>query len=161
MTIFSRVRFSKVQITGALKIASRLTFVFLWLMVPLSFVSYTSMGLGRDRLEGAEIVHDYFRLRWPGDGSFRIGGGSEAYRTVEEDVDIIDFAFRIFKPPVRRQPGSTWNRIGFWRFEDLCNHYPKVVWHRSQWFGVPSLLLPSLALIFVLWRRRITGSKER
>jgi hypothetical protein len=45
----------------------------LLLMVPASYVSYTSIGLDQERPDGDAWVYTYYRVRWPGDGSFFIG----------------------------------------------------------------------------------------
>ncbi|MGF1578046.1 MAG: hypothetical protein ACFCD0_01650 [Gemmataceae bacterium] len=86
-------------------------FLFL-VMVPCSFVGYTSFGFDREYEKDNQVVEDFYRIRWPGDGSFRVGCGQIRYTFEEEDVDPIDLGARFLEPPQFPLTNSSWMRFG-------------------------------------------------
>jgi len=111
-----------------------------------------------DRVEGAQVRFTYWRVRWPGDGSLRLGGGAH-YRPLESaPVEAFDLGGVFFQPAQRAVPRSFWNRLGFWWVdEEGEGEGASFIWRR--WIGIPSwlpLLLP--AAIMVRWRRAGRGS---
>ncbi|HEX8700587.1 MAG TPA: hypothetical protein VF815_17180 [Myxococcaceae bacterium] len=121
-----------------------------------SYSHYTSLGLDMDRVEGAQVRFTYWRVRWPGDGSFRLGGGAH-YRPLESGpAEAFDLGGTFFQPPQRAVPGSWWNRLGFWWVdEEGGQEGAKFIWRR--WVGVPSWL-PLLLSVAILLRARRAGS---
>ena len=105
-----------------------------------SYDFYTSFGVDTERVEGSTVRSTYYRVRWPGDGSFRVGGGAASHALAGDSVDPFDLGGTFFQPPRRSVPRSFWNRVGFWWVKapepregpQLC----------TFWIGVPSWLLP-------------------
>lgn len=151
---------------GSLCAFASLVFLVLW---PLSYQYYTTLGLDMDRADGPEAVYYcYYRIRWPGDGSFRIGGGAHHYARGAKRIEPFDLGGRFFQPPRRDIPRSWWNRIGFWWFDTHSEDY----WSGRDnalakpwqfWIGIPSVL-PGVFLGGFAWycwrliRRQRTGS---
>jgi hypothetical protein len=129
--------------------------VFL-VLCPLSYHFYTTLGIDTDRREGSVAVYyRYYRIRWPGDGSFRIGGGASHYRFGSKALEPLDFGGRFFQKPRRDSPHSFWNRIGFWRIQNIGDDQwtlqdtaLKKPW--DSWIGVPAFL-PALLFAALVW----------
>jgi hypothetical protein len=134
------------------KVAFAASIAFL-VMVPFSFASYTSLGFDREYAKGQHVVEEFYRIRWPGDGSFRMGCGVIYYTLEEEDVDPIDLAARFFQPPQFEPNGTSWKRF------DVARGLPegdKGQMRTSTWLIVPSWFPGALLLIgsLVQIRRR-------
>lgn len=71
-------------------------------LVPPSYSRYTSLGFDIERQQGDQVLDHFYRVRWPGDGSFRVGRGLITFSIKEEDVDWIDLAGRFLDPPTPR-----------------------------------------------------------
>lgn len=114
----------------------------IWL---LGCVRYTSLGVDTAWLDEGVSHTRYYRVRWPGDGSLWIGGGSFIQPPGQEPVERFDLAAAWLQPSRPPAPQSIWNRLGFW-------------WVRCPdegWLGVPGWLLPIGLSGFALrrWRR--------
>jgi hypothetical protein len=142
-----------------------LAFLVMW---PFSYRFYTSFGIDTDQVDGGSVVRTFYRLRWPGDGSFWMG--AEAFRPpASEPLDAFDLGGAFFRAPRKPEPRSSWNRRGFWFIREqrkdttLQAQSGTHVW--SFWMGVPSWLPPLLTgLLPVLpWirKRRLAGSAVR
>ncbi|MEP0834542.1 hypothetical protein NDI48_25600 [Microcoleus sp. AS-A8] len=108
-----------------------LTFVMMWLF---SYRFYTSLGVDTDRADGSDVITGYYRIRWPGNGSFWIGGGAYRHPDEGKPLQAFDLGGVFFQPPPRSQPHSFWNRVGFWlKRESELNQW-------QFWIGVPSWL---------------------
>ncbi|MCY1074324.1 hypothetical protein [Archangium lansingense] len=141
-----------------------LAFLVMW---PFSYGFYTSFGIDMDRVQEGSRVRSHHRLRWPGDGSFWMGG--EAFWLPDsEPVDPFDLGGAFFQAPRRPKQRSAWNKVGFWLFR---GEHPKptvpvqaATYARSFWVGVPSWLPPLLLGFWPVrrWvrRRRLGNSPE-
>jgi hypothetical protein len=114
----------------------------MWLF---SYGFYTSLGVDTDRADGPYVMSSYYRIRWPGDGSFWIGGGAYRHAYEGKPLEPFDLGGRFFLAPRRPMPQSFWNRIGFWLIQiGLGNgKNGKTESAASQWqlwIGVPSWL---------------------
>ncbi len=109
-----------------------------WVVMWLSSYSfYTSLGLDMDRLEGSIVRYTYLRVRWPGDGSFRVGGGALLRPLPDKPVEPFDLGGRFFQPPRQSMPRSVWNRIGFWWVDEPLEQDELLnTW--VFWVGIPS-----------------------
>jgi hypothetical protein len=140
-------------------------------MWPAGHFRYTSIGLDRETLSGADRVQmDYFRVRWPGNGDVWVGGGGHERPLAAGSVEPFDPASAIFirhHPPP--EPRSAANRWGWWYLPDpkpdpsgRPNPAP-LVW--GWWVGVPGWLPAVLFGIWPAWlwlrlRRARTGPGE-
>lgn len=109
-----------------------LTFLVMWL---LSYGFYTSLGVDTDRGDGVHTISSaYYRIRWPGNGSFWIGGGAYRHPDEGKPLEPFDLGGVFFLEPRRPSPQSFWNRMGFWLIrESEANQW-------QLWMGVPSWL---------------------
>jgi D-aspartate ligase len=121
-------------------------------LVPPSYSRYTSFGFDIERQQGGRILEQFYRVRWPGDGSFRVGRGLITFSIEEEHVDWIDLAGRFLDPPhTPLEPVS-------WRHFQLEKDVPERTLgrlERSSWLVMPSwfpatvlLAAPALYLLF-------------
>lgn len=121
---------------------------FMGIMWLTSYGFYTSVGLDLDRLEGSRVRYTYLRVRWPGDGSFRIGGGF-SYRALSNGpLEPFDLGGTFFQPARRSAPHSFWNHLGFWWVDETDEQAGKQE-ARALWLGIPSWLLPLLTGLLV------------
>lgn len=101
-----------------------------------SYTRYTSIGLDFSVGTSAEI---YIRIRWPGNGSFWLGGGNYP---IETQSIYLDLAATFFQP-AQAEPKTVWQRAGFWFINetnlDSGQHF----------IGIPSYL-PLLVMLFML-----------
>ncbi len=114
------------------------------LMLPASFVAYTSVGFDLRRHAGTDWINRAVRLQWPGDGTVGIVVQRVRKPRFEEPLDRWDLAVRFLQPPVRRAPASRWNRAGFWWSDAHQAHGDERI--RTLWVGVPSWLSALVAL---------------
>lgn len=141
--------------SGMLIIGSGLT-----LMIPFSHFTYTAVGIDSDRGTPDEIIHSFYHISWPGDGSFRVGTGKTHYSYDEEDIDVIDLAGRFFAPPRTESPNSIWNRLGFWRIHHEV-FGADVRTESEYWIGIPSWLPAVIMLgLATLFRSRCNGTQS-
>jgi hypothetical protein len=108
-----------------------------------SYSFYTSFGVDTDRAEGSTVRSTLYRVRWPGDGSFRVGGGASSRALQGYSVEPFDLGGTFFQPPRRSTPRSFWNRIGFWWVDVPKAQEGVLLW--TFWIGVPSWFLPLVA----------------
>jgi hypothetical protein len=128
-----------------------LGFAAMWL---IGHFRYTSIGLDRETsIDNGRVQMDYYRIRWPGNGDFWIGGGGHSRPMTTQPLVPFDpaSAFFINHHPVPK-PVSTWNRWGWWYIATPATDPSDVppgaplVW--GWWFGVPGWLP---ALILCIW----------
>ncbi len=134
--------------TGFLCLFACLLLLILW---PLGFRYYTTLGIDSDHRDTpARVCYRYYRVRWPGDGSFRIGGGVSYYQLGNKAIEPFDWGGQFFQPPRRDTPRSLFNRLGFWWIQTPSGF----------WIGVPGVI-PALlfAALFLLCRRRLASDK--
>ncbi|MBC8139057.1 MAG: hypothetical protein H8F28_24550 [Fibrella sp.] len=133
-----------------------LTSVAFLVQLPLSYRFYTSVGIDTDRLPRPELVHyRYYRLRCPGDGSIRIGGGAMFFSRGAKPLEPFDLAASLLQPPRIDPPRTIWNRLGFWRidarWEDaFSTQYPSLGKPWQSWVGVP-VVLPTAVFMSLAW----------
>ncbi|MFB8789856.1 MAG: hypothetical protein U7123_13625 [Potamolinea sp.] len=90
------------------------------------------LGIDTDRAEGSNVISKYYRIRWPGNGSFLIGGGGFRNFNPGKPLEPFDLGGVFFKAPQKVQPKSYWNSMGFWLIrESELNQW-------QFWIGVPS-----------------------
>lgn len=121
-----------------------LSFSVMWLF---SYNFFTSLGIDTDRAEGSNVISKYYRIRWPGNGSFWIGGGGFRRSDQRKPLEPFDLGGVFFKAPKKVQPKSYWNSMGFWLIrESELNQW-------QFWIGVPSWfpILLTGALPFRYW----------
>lgn len=137
-----------------------LTFLMMWL---LSYSFYTSLGVDTDRANGSNVITAYYRIRWPGNGSFWIGGGAYRHPNQGKPLEPFDLGGVFFQVPQRPQPHSLWNRMGFWliRIVSEDGTHDKTQSAPSQWqfwMGVPSwlpvLVTSVLPIQAWIWHKR-------
>ena len=140
-------------------------------MALVSFSFFTTVGIDSDRGDAPFVYYSYYRIRWPGDGSFRVGGGAFRYkRDLRHALEPFDLGGRFFLPPhhtPQETPHSFWNRMGFWHIANSWDDErtrtdalaPKP-W--EFWLGVPAFL-PGLlfALLPFLRLHRSRATKAR
>jgi hypothetical protein len=108
-----------------------------------SYRFYTSLGLDMDAVEGPSVRYTYLRARWPGDGSFRMGGGALLRSLASFPVEPFDLGGTFFQPPRRSTPRSLWNRLGFWWIDEPSSEDgAHNIW--VFWVGLPNWLPPLL-----------------
>ena len=125
-----------------------------------SYTHYTSVGIdhdqhvdtrNNDKASDKSIIHFYYRVRWPGNGSIWFGGGqSRRPHDSPKPFETFDLAATFLYPnPVLPTIESSYNKVGFWL---------KTMEKPSEqfWLGIPACL-PVLILgllSIALWRKR-------
>ncbi len=123
-----------------------------------SYSFYTSLGIDMDEVEGAQVRYTYLRVRWPGDGSFRLGRGCVYRPLASAPVEPFDLGGAFFKSPRRAEPQSVWNRVGFWWVDETAGKgSTQPPW--AYWIGIPSWLPPLLTGLVAAWVYR-AGKKS-
>jgi len=122
-------------------------------MWALSHHFYTSVGIDADQVKGNQVLSSYYRVRWPGNGSFWLGGEADYRPLSAGPVEKFDLGGVFFdRPPQRPKPRSFWNQAGFWWFKNSFrtqkNHQPTWIF----WIGVPSWLPVMLTGLWPLRR---------
>lgn len=119
-----------------------------------SYTHYTSVGIDHDQHVNNEanksILHSYYRVRWPGNGSIWFGGG-QSKRPIDspKPFEAFDLAATFLYPnPELPIIESAYNKAGFWlkSIEKPSKQF---------WLGLPAWL-PFVILGFLsllLWRR--------
>lgn len=115
-----------------------------------SYSHYTSVGVDRDQYNNDHIRHSYYRVRWPGNGSFWLGGGtSNRPLNSSKPFEGFDLAATFLDSnPVLPVAESNYNKVGFWL---------RSMTHPSKqfWLGIPSWLpVLFLGLLFFLSRKK-------
>lgn len=143
-------------------VSGAIALVFLF-MAFTAWSRFTTIGIDSDKADAPYIYYSYYRIRWPGDGSFRIVGGAFRYgRAPGKALEPFDLGGRFFKPPAHREPPqSVWNQMGFWfhavTWDDERNKTdPSAQKPWEAWVGVPCFLPVVLFAWFPLfyWRRQ-------
>ncbi|MEW6498581.1 MAG: hypothetical protein AB1589_39695 [Cyanobacteriota bacterium] len=154
------IRYRLFSISCAASSLLSMTFLVMWLF---SYSFYTSLGVDSDRADASDVITAYYRIRWPGNGSFWIGGGTYRHPGEGKRLDPFDLGGVFFQAPQRPQPHSFWNRIGFWLIpiilEDGTNGSIESTPSQWQfWIGVPSwlpmLLTGALPIRAWIWHQR-------
>lgn len=73
---------------------------------------YTSFGVDRERLDGARVRCDFWRVRWPGDGS--LAAGVETTWRDGGPIAACDLGGRFLLPAHELAPRDAGERAGFW-----------------------------------------------
>lgn len=121
---------------------------------------YTSFGLDLERANGDVVECSYWRLRWPGDGSFALCHETATRANDGRPVVAWDLGGRFLEPAPRLVAESFWARHGFWwiRHETAAGPAPPIVAGSTtaHLVAVPHwLVLAALAVIAaVAFRRR-------
>ena len=114
-------------------------------MTPPSYLRYSAFGLDSEWQQSDTIIHYYFRFRWPGDGTFRSGGGVIHYSIEEEDLDPVDLAGRLFAESDLALHRASRGGFGYWHgqeaYDDKGGTHP---W--ARWISVPAWL-PAVTLL--------------
>ena len=120
-------------------------------MLPFAYHFYTSVGLDFEKERGGGgggREYTYVRLRWPGDGSFFVGGETIRIARRDRPTERIDLAGTFFQRPRPPAPRSILNKMGFWFVvgEGGLDSGAEA----SFWIGVPAIL-PAVALAAPGW----------
>lgn len=146
-----RKRWRRFGLLGFARLSALVGLGFL-LMVPFSYSRYTSVGIDTDQLVADGVLHDSYRLRWPGDGTVRLQYDRRLYEFGEERMETVDFAARVLERPPRTRAASTVAWHGFsWGVQQRGER------KSYTWIGSPSWL-PALLLMMpwsCSWRFRM------
>jgi len=124
-----------------------------------SYTHYTSLGIDHDQYinnvtsddNNKNILHSYYRVRWPGNGSIWFGGGqSERPLNSPKPFETFDLAATfLYHNPELPPVESTYNKVGFWL---KTMEKPS----KQFWLGIPAWLPVFISglLSIVLWRKR-------
>ncbi len=105
------------------------------LMFPFSYSYMNQFGLDEENKNGQDIIQTFYRIEWPGNGSFVIGFISRYKQDFSEPFERYDLGGSFFDRPWKPTVKSIWNKIGFWYID---NHGGNVI--RQFWIGIPSWL---------------------
>jgi hypothetical protein len=139
--------------------------VVLLLVWPLTY-RYTSVGLDVDTVSGEQVDTRLWRVRWPGDGTVRVGWIDEHRAAEPGDSSGVDLGALVLQPARPMTPQSGWNRWGFW-WEDVVaargdrpsEAAPQA--DRVLLVGLPhALLVLAAALLVALTARRRRRRRE-
>lgn len=117
-----------------------------------SYFYYTSIGIDSEYVdhqqdESSNLGNNYYRVRWPGNGSLWIGGGRDYSRLeIGKTPQRFDLAGTFFQSPRRLESKSVFNMLGFWWINE----------NRQTWIGVPAGLP---AILLGLWIFRCIRSR--
>lgn len=121
-------------------------FVVMWLG---SYSTYTSVGIDLEEAQGAQVLCTFYRLRWPGDGSFRMGTVVMTRPSEERPLEPFDVGGRFFQPARASVPKSLWNSLGFWWIDEAKEQLT-----RESWVGMPGWIPPLLSGASLAMSRR-------
>lgn len=132
--------------------------LFLWPCEPRVpyYVRVQLLHDTRDRLGSAgrpgSGLLSLLPIRWPGDGSFRVGGGVSHYRFGDKKLEPFDWGGRFFKAPQLDPPGAVANQLGFQfirkQYEDAWTIEDGALQKPSEFWVAVSSLLPALLFAF-------------
>jgi len=129
----------------ALRLSVWLALLFFSIMFLSSYTHYTSIGIDVDTRQKENITHNYYRIRWPANGSVWLGGGkTQRASEPNKPYEPFDLAATLFYPNPEENPvmKSALNRWGFW-------YKSSAIPNKQLWVGIPSWL-PVLMLTFIL-----------
>lgn len=107
---------------------------------------YTSVGYEFDILTEDVMREDYYRVRWPGDGSILVGSGWVHLPIGAKELEPFDLGAAFFREPRIREPQNHWNQWGFWRISNQSpTELPILTRQGESWWGVPGWL-PGLVM---------------
>lgn len=101
----------------------------------LSYSYLNNMGLDEENKNGEEIIQTFYRIAWPGNGSFIVGFLARYKKDFSEPFEHYDLGGSFFDRPWKPKVKSNWNKIGFWYID---NHPRNVI--KQLWIGIPSWL---------------------
>jgi len=117
-----------------------------------SYTHYTSVGIDHDQHVNNEanksILHSYYRVRWPGNGSIWFGGG-QSKRPIDspKPFEAFDLAATFLYPnPELPIIESAYNKAGFW-LKSICPWLKsagsrlKSLWIKRPWIDSASEIL--------------------
>ena len=144
-----------------LRFVSLITSVFVLLLWIVGCSYYTSVGLDHDEFDGTLVKSSYYRVRWPGDGSLWLGGGTFHFSQAQHALEPLDLAAIFLQPPRRPVPITVWNKFGFW-WTQTNNPAERTA---EYWLGFPGWLpvvLTSIPMLssYVLNRKSDTASSS-
>jgi hypothetical protein len=87
--------------------------VVLVVMWPFTF-RYTSVGVDAETGRGDTVSQQFWRVRWPGNGSMLVGRIDEHRAASSGPVERLDLGADLLRPARPIQRRSTWNDLGFW-----------------------------------------------
>ncbi len=114
---------------------------------------YTSVGFEFEAITDEGVMReDMYRVRWPGDGSVMVGGGTFHRPADAKVLEPFDLGAVFFRAPQPREPQSGWNRHGFWRVRtELPGAEVPALSRQSEfWWGVPGWL-PGALVLGLMW----------
>jgi hypothetical protein len=117
--------------------------LFLCFIFFISYFFYNSIGIDHDIKTETGIIEEYYRLRFPGDGSIWVGGGYFYMRNEKQKYDYIDLAGEFFATPQRRLPKSIWNHFGIWREVIIDRKYGT----GENWVAIPIWLILLITIV--------------
>jgi hypothetical protein len=132
-------------------------FAVMWLC---SYSYYTSLGIDLEQARGPRILCTFYRLRWPGDGSLRVGTVVMTRPGAVRLVDPFDLGGAFFQPARRETPRSLWNRLGFWWIAETREQAGEPP-TQEFWVGLPSWLPSVVGGAATLWMARESRSVSK
>lgn len=125
-----------------LRLLVRLIAVGFAVMSFVGFFRYTTLGIDSDWADITSLTHHYYRIQWPGNGTFHLSSGTVIYPCAPNTCrsDPFDFGGALFEAPKREPPRNVWNSLGFWYYN---RSHPQVFT-----IGVPAILPVFLLLWF-------------
>ena len=105
------------------------------MMFVLSYSYLNNFGLDEESKNGQNVIQTFYRIAWPGNGSFLIGLISRYKQDFSEPFERYDLGGAFFERPWKQAVQSIWNKNGFWYIDD---HGGNVI--RQFWIGIPSWL---------------------
>ena len=105
------------------------------LMFVFSYSYLNNLGLDEEKKNGQNIIQTFYRIQWPGNGSFLIGFISRYKQDFSEPFERYDLGGAFFERPWKEAVQSIWNKTGFWYINDQGSKFLQEIW-----IGVPSWL---------------------
>ena len=116
-------------------------------MFAFSYSYLNNLGLDEENKSGKDTIQTYYRIAWPGNGSFIIGFLSRYKIDFSEPFERYDLGGSFFDRPWRPPVRSIWNKVGFWYINNHGSNFIKQIW-----IGIPSwlpvLFFGSIAVVF-------------
>ncbi len=139
--------FSRHPIFQLISLVVSLTILASW---GIGLWRYTSFGIDHDQVDGVAMRTRYVRIRWPGDGSLWLGGGSFHSPLTAHPREPFDLGAVFLLPPRRPEPQSVWNRLGLW----WINTHSTTDGVAECWLGIPAWS-PAILTSMPLWYQSI------